>query len=264
MNKEVIGSREGLDQEATKVVEQVTWRTWIKYRDFVDQADLESEAFAIVLSNEKYGEHIEAGDYGYLQHSLERDLMDHCEMAFHAPRHDSEGRTLRPDHTAIARQGSIARNSDGEKVYQQSQVPWDQHLEDEEERIPLHEDSIPGGYTEEQVRILLPAVWDESYAYGIPAQPTDPDKDMPSAAGNKARSNSHWAYIADIKAGWAKTDLTHKERRALLMQFGLGWPQPMIAGHEGVSKQTINVRIDNAIKKIKARLNGESLDEEEI
>lgn len=259
---DVIGSWDGVDPKAIEIATRAAKRTWTKYQDFVDFADLESEAYALVLTNEKYVEHVNNEDYGYLQFSLERDLMNHCEMAFRSPRQDPEGRAMRPDHTAIVRQGSIAA-TEGGKVYQQAQVPWEQHLEDEEERIPLHEENIPGGYTEEQIRLLLPAVWDESYAYGIPAQATDPDKDMPKASGNKARSNSHWAYIADIKTGWAKTDLTLDERRALVLQFGMGWAQRDIAYNQQVDQSTVSRRVNNAIKKIKARLNGENYDEEE-
>jgi predicted DNA-binding protein (UPF0251 family) len=260
---EVIGSWEGIDPKAVEIAKRAAGRTWSKYRDFVDLPDLESEAFTLVLTNEDYARLTKDEDYGYLQHSLEQDLMNHCEMAFHTPRNDGEGRVIRPDHSAIARNGRTSTNGDGEKVYQQTHVEWDQHLEDEEERISLHEESVPGGYTEEQIRLLLPAVWDESYAYGLPAQATDPDKDMPKAAGNKARSNSHWAYIADIKTGWKKADLTLDERRAILLQFGLGWAQRDIAYNQQVDQSTISRRVNNAIKKIKARLNGESDIEEE-
>lgn len=128
---------------------------------------------------------------------------------------------------------------------------------------PILFDDGSGDYTEDAVKLLMPAVWDESYAYGIPLRDDAPDKDMPKGPGNKARSNSHWAYIADIKTGWEKTPLTHLERRALLMAYGLGWTQTNIANYEGVAQKTISVRLSGATKKIAARLNGAAFVDEE-
>lgn len=126
----------------------------------------------------------------------------------------------------------------------------------------VHLDDGTGDYTEDAVRLLLPAVWDESYAYSLPDRDDAPDKDMPKSASNKARSNNHWAYIADIKTGWNKTPLTLDERRALLLYFGMGWTQRDIAFNQDTSQQTVSNRLDSGVKKITARLNGASLSEE--
>ena len=85
----------------------------------------------------------------------------------------------------------------------------------------------------------------------------------PAAAANKARGNSHWAYIGDIKTGWIKTPLTLDERRALLLRFGLGWDQTDIAFNQGVSQQAMSKPLDAAVKKITARLNGARIEVEE-
>ena len=136
---------------------------------------------------------------------------------------------------------------------------------EDEESIPkggFTFDDGSGDYTEDAVKMLLPAVWDEDYAYGLPDREDAPDKDMPKVAGNKARSNSHWAYIADIKTGWGKTPLTLLERRALFMAYCLGDTHTDIARYEGVDRSTVSKRIDSAVKKITARLNGALIEEE--
>lgn len=138
------------------------------------------------------------------------------------------------------------------------------HEDVEEESAPVATfDDGSGDYTEDAVRLLLPAVWDESYAWTLPERDDAPDKDMPKSKGNKSHGNSHWAYIADVKTGWEKSPLTRLERRALLMAFGLAWTHDDIAEHEGVAQPTVTVRINTAIKKITARLNGAHIIEEE-
>lgn len=110
---------------------------------------------------------------------------------------------------------------------------------------------------------LLPAVWDWQYAYGMPRSPMAPDQDMPKASRNKANGNEHFALIADIKSGWRNADLTLKERRAIFMRYGLDRTQVAIGAHEGVTKQTIDVRLYTGVGKIVAELNGSAFTEEE-
>lgn len=138
-------------------------------------------------------------------------------------------------------------------------------FDDIDEEVDTHTpfDAGSGDYTDEAVKLLLPAIWDETYAYGLPQQDDAPEEGMPKSASNKARGNSHWAFIADIKTGWEETPLTLLERRSLLMAFGLGWTHSLIAAHEGVDRSTITKRIDAAVKKITARLNGASIEETE-
>ena len=111
-------------------------------------------------------------------------------------------------------------------------------------------------YTRESVETLLPAVWDETYTYGMPQRDDAPDPDMPKGSTNKAQGNNLSAYIADIRTGWTATPLTTKERRALVLAYGFGWTQQEIAFNQGVSQQTIQERLYKAVGKIVARLNG--------
>ena len=76
-------------------------------------------------------------------------------------------------------------------------------------------------YDRELVERLLPAVWDEAAVYGIPV-PQAPPQDMPRGSVNPAHGNTLYAHLADIHAGWEKTDLNQKKRQALLVHFGLG------------------------------------------
>lgn len=125
-------------------------------------------------------------------------------------------------------------------------------------------DAGSGDYTDDAIRLLLPAVWDESYAYGLPLADDTPDHDMPKSAANKSQGNSHWAFIADVKIGWRRAPLTLKERRSTFLRFGPCWTQAEIALHEGIDQSTVKRRIDSAVTKITASLNGASIVEEEL
>lgn len=112
-----------------------------------------------------------------------------------------------------------------------------------------------GGYTRELVESLIPAVWDESFCYGIRVE-NAPDHDMPRASMNKATGNTLAAHIADIKTGWAKAPLSNDERQALLLGYALDWTQKEAAFNQGVSQQTISNRLYSGIGKILGTLNG--------
>lgn len=200
----------------------------------VEVDDLYQEGLLIVAGVPKVAEHAVMGEFGLVYSQVRERLF----KAF-----------IRP----LDRSGEL----DARKY---RSIP----VEDaEDEATPLLMfDEGSGDYTADAVRLLLPAVWDESYAYGLPDRDDAPDKDMPKASGNKARSNAHWAYIADIKTGWASTPLTRLERRALLMSYGLGWTHKQIAAHEVADRSTISKRIESAVHKIVARLNGARIEED--
>lgn len=112
-------------------------------------------------------------------------------------------------------------------------------------------------YTRELVEQLLPAAWDSEFAYGM-ANPTAPDPDMPRAAADKAHGSTLYAHLVDIHTGWTQAPLTPAERRALLMRYGLDWPQTAIARYEEVGKSTASERITRGVGRIVETLNGKS------
>lgn len=202
----------------------------------VEFKDLYQEGLLLVASTPKIAGHANAGEYQLVYNEVRERLF----KAFIRPMERSGELTARK-YRNVSIEGSVT-----------DPTP-----------IPQMFDEGTGDYTEEAIMLLLPAVWDESYAYGLPDRADDPDEDMPKAVANKARSNNHWAYIADIKMGWEKTPLTLKERRALLMYYGLGYTQDDIARYEGIARPTATIRIHNGVTKITARLNGAGLIEED-
>lgn len=110
-------------------------------------------------------------------------------------------------------------------------------------------------YTTEMVEMLLPTVWDPTYAYGLPERADAPDPDMPRAKANPAVSNNLAAYLIDIKTGWEKADLTLKERRAIFLRYALDYTVEECGRHELCSHQAISVRIKGGLNKITDRLN---------
>lgn len=117
------------------------------------------------------------------------------------------------------------------------------------------EADAPGSdYSRELVEQLLPAVWDHSCAFGM-TNPNAPDPDMPRATIDVSHGCTLFAHLADIKAAWRYAPLTLRERRSLLLRFGLGWDHREIGHHEGVSRQAITSRLETAIGKMRDRLN---------
>lgn len=117
-------------------------------------------------------------------------------------------------------------------------------------------------YTRETTELLLPLVWDSDASWGIQRDDT-PDPDMPKGYVNPAHSNTLSAYLVDIESGWRRAPLTHKERRAVLLRFGVDMEQNEIARHESNSKSTISTRLFTAVGKIAANMNGTIFTEDE-
>lgn len=203
----------------------------------VEVEDLFQEGLLIVAGTPKIAEHAVAGDAGMLY----KEVRERLYKAFVRPL-DRSGELDARKYKTITPEDAEAGESAA------SYVTFDDGS---------------GDYNADAVRLLLPAVWDESYAYSLPEPDNAPEQGMPRAAANKSTRNSHWAYIADIKTGWEKTPLTRDERRAIFMRFGLAWTQGDIAFHERVDQSTVSRRINTAISKIVARLNGAQISEEE-
>jgi predicted DNA-binding protein (UPF0251 family) len=212
------------------VIRQAAKRIHRKFEQYSEYEDLVQEAHVMVSIGDDHQRAIANEDYGYLQHQLELDLMN----------------LLDKEVRRTSKNISYDALMDGAR--------------DDEDTTYINPyviiETASNDYTRESVESLLPAVWDESYAYGMPQRDDAPDPDMPKGSTNKARGNNLSAYIADIKSGWEKTPLTLKERRALLLAYGLGWTQKDIAFNQGVSQQAISRRIETAVGKIVARLNG--------
>jgi predicted DNA-binding protein (UPF0251 family) len=215
--------------KVTQVISQAAKRAHRRYEDTIDLEDLEQEATIMVVTKAPLQEAARGEEPGLLQYRLEQDLGDWL-----LPRAKQKQRTVSYDE--------LLENADDAGYI----APY------------VVIETASNDYSRESVETLLPAVWDESYLYGLPQREDAPDPEMPKGSSNKAQGNNLSAYIADIKTGWEKTPLTTKERRALILAFGLGWTHKEIAYNQGVSRQAITQRIETAIGKICARLNGGS------
>jgi hypothetical protein len=116
-------------------------------------------------------------------------------------------------------------------------------------------------YTRETAELLLPTIWDQDSIYGVQRENT-PDPDMPSGYKNPAHGNNLPAFLIDIKDAWHAAPLSLKERRAVLLRFGVDMKQTEIAAHEGGTKSLITTRLFTAIGKIVAQMNGTDFKEE--
>lgn len=215
-----------------EVAEQSARRIHSRYGDVagVELGDLDQEAHIALVTVPSLISLLEAEEIelGLVQHGLEQVLYKRC---------------VRTEARRAGLNVPLSR-IDGESYDESaSLLPYSP--------VP----PLASDYSRESVEILLPAVWDEDYSFGLPRKETAPDPDMPRGSVNPKTANNLPAYIADIKTGWQKASLTRKERRAVLMRFGLAWTHEEIGQHEGVSRQAISARLETAVGKIVARLN---------
>lgn len=110
-------------------------------------------------------------------------------------------------------------------------------------------------YERELVEKLTPTIFDRHYAWGM-VDELRPDPQMPKSKAQKNQGNTLWAHLADIRSAWAGAALTFKERRAVVMHYGLGWDHRHVAEHEGTSRQAVTERLAVAIGKLCDFLNG--------
>lgn len=116
-------------------------------------------------------------------------------------------------------------------------------------------------YSRDLVEQLLPAVWDETYAYGMPKAATAPSEDMPKGSVNKSHGNTLFAHLADIKTGWEAPDLSIAERQAVLLHYGLDLIEAEVGAVLGKPRTTVQYNIFTGIGKIVSHLNGTTFSE---
>ena len=115
---------------------------------------------------------------------------------------------------------------------------------------------MKGGYTRQLVEKLLPAIWDEEYAFGM-REETAPDPDMPKGSVDKSHSNTLYAHLADIRYAWPRTSLALTERQAVLLRYGLDLTTREAGELLGCDHTTVTRREERAVGKLTASLNGE-------
>ncbi len=110
-------------------------------------------------------------------------------------------------------------------------------------------------YSRDLVEALLPAVWDDSYSYGMTVEHA-PDPDMPRAAVDPQRGGVLLAHLADIRKAWVLAPLTDKQRVAVLLRYGLGWSFVEIGFNQGINKVPARERAVRGVSLIMTYLNG--------
>lgn len=142
-------------------------------------------------------------------------------------------------------------------------------------------------YNRVLVEQLLPAVWDDSYAYGMsnPHEPTPvyrckvhPKAIRPQgedggevvstcacvepstrrSAADPKTGGTIFAHLADIRIVWQRADVPQVERQALLLRFGLDWTVQAIGDAQGVTKKGAQLRVERGVGRLVAHLNGKS------
>lgn len=110
-------------------------------------------------------------------------------------------------------------------------------------------------YSPDLVVQLLPAVWDQTYAFGM-ANPVAPDPDMPRSKPDPKTGGTIFAHLADIRGAWDRAELPHSERVALLLRHGLGWTDDEIAALDGVTGRAVRYRLERGAERLASHLNG--------
>jgi hypothetical protein len=110
-------------------------------------------------------------------------------------------------------------------------------------------------YSESMVELLLPTVWDRTYAWGVQSETFTPP-DMPKAKYKSPKeATTYWTYLIDIRIAWEKAALTYPERRSLLLTYGMGWTEEQVGYNQGVSQQAISKRNARAVERLTRWLN---------
>lgn len=122
-------------------------------------------------------------------------------------------------------------------------------------------------YERREVEWLLPTLWDPDAAYGLraPFQPdaaevAKPGLGVPKASKNKSHGNTLYAQLADMRAAWHWAHRQHGvpqvERQALVLRYGFDMGVEEIGVVLGVHKATISRRVERAVGRMTAWLNG--------
>ena len=109
-------------------------------------------------------------------------------------------------------------------------------------------------YDRRLVELLLASMWNCAPGYGM-VRENELDPQMPRSKSNPAHGNTVWAMLADIQKAWDKTPLTHDERCALVLRFGLDWTEDEIGANQGVDQSTASRRIKSGVNRVVNWLN---------
>lgn len=221
---EIPGVLDVVEQAAAKVAEHFEYSV----DDLVQEAsirvcDLRTNLPECVLREEP--------ELGKLQHRLEQDLVDIV-------------------RTEVSRRN---RNSSYEDRYDEAFEAEDGESGGRGGLVAIRTEV--SSYTKELVESLLPAIWDESYCYGVRAE-NAPDPDMPRGSMNKATGNTAGAHFADIHRAWALAELSVRERQALFLTYAQDRTQSDSARLLGVSQQNVSDWTNSGVGRLVAFLNG--------
>lgn len=133
-------------------------------------------------------------------------------------------------------------------------------------------------YDRDDVTTYLPGVFDPSLMANPPRKPAKSSVDPkrwrqvePLKGGRLTRAckpeqrkgtidprtaNSGWVEILDMDRAFKRAGLTHREKQAMYLVYGMRMPQRDAGQELGVGQPVISRRIENATIKILAFLNG--------
>ena len=117
-------------------------------------------------------------------------------------------------------------------------------------------------YDRRTVEALLPTLWDEASVWGIRREEV-PDPQMPKSKANPAHGNVLAAMMADVSRAWDRCDVPNKERRVLVLHYGMGWTHAQAGFNQGVPHSTALRRAERGVGRITAWLNGDNYDDEQ-
>lgn len=113
-----------------------------------------------------------------------------------------------------------------------------------------------GGYSQEVIETVIPALWDDSYAMRLDSNPLAPDSDMPKGSGGRISGPAHWDLIADVRRAWQQSGLTDMERKAVLLTIGVGMSLRDAADYLDCSYVSVRNYTAAAMCKLVSFLNG--------
>jgi hypothetical protein len=139
-------------------------------------------------------------------------------------------------------------------------------------------------YNRPLVERLVPAIWDQAFAYGMtnPQEPTPvyrcqahprivqtEEGDVYSTCACVEPSTRRsvpdpkvggtiFAHLADIRSAWRDADIPQVERQAVLLRYGLDLTTQAVGDLQGVTKKGALLRAERGIGRLVAHLNGKA------
>lgn len=110
-------------------------------------------------------------------------------------------------------------------------------------------------YNRETIERLVPGIWDEAFVMNG-RDPLAPEPGAPKTKADPSHGNGKLAMLCDVQQAWKYADLTHDERRSILVRFGMDETYADAAQILDTYEMAVHRHCTRGIQKMGLFLNG--------